>query len=105
MAFASVIAVAAAGGFMSWQLVGGGHALVSTRFGHLLLIKLAAFCLLLPVARGSKHWVDRRLDLAVLSGGHRAALRPFVYSVATEVVLAVTVLVVASLLVASNPAR
>jgi copper transport protein len=94
-----------AGAFMSWQLVGGGHALLTTRFGHLLMLKVGLFCLVLVVARGSKQWVDRRLDLAVLSGGHRATVRPFAYSVATEVALATAVLLMASLLVATSPAR
>jgi putative copper export protein len=105
LAFTSVAAVVLAGAFMSWQLVGGLDELVGSRYGHLLLLKVAMFALVLVVARGSKHWVDRRLDLAVLSGGHPAAVRPFVYSVAAEVVLAVSVVTMASLLVATNPAR
>ena len=105
VAFASVLVIVSGGAVLTWQLVGGLHGLVDSHYGHVLLVKLGAFVLLLVVARSSKHWVDSRLDLAVLSGGLRATIRPFVISVVTEVALAVVVLGVVSVLVATSPAR
>jgi len=105
IAFFAVAAMASAGAFLAWQLVGGWHGLVATRFGHVLLVKMAVFAGLLVAARSSKQWVDKRLDLAVLSGADTAVVRPFVYSVVIEATLALAVLSAASVLVATSPAR
>jgi putative copper export protein/methionine-rich copper-binding protein CopC len=105
LAMASVGTVALAGLIMSWQLLGSVHALVASHFGHVLLVKLAVFVVLVLVASASKRWVSVRLNLAVRLNGDVVTLRPFVVSVATEVVLALGLLTVASVLVNTSPAH
>jgi len=105
LAMASVGTVALAGVIMSWQLLGSVHALVSSHFGHVLLVKLAVFVALVLVASASKRWVRVRLKLAVRLNGDVVTLRPFVASLAAEVVLALGLLTVASVLVNTSPAH
>jgi len=103
VALAAVTIVSLAGLAMSWQLLGSVHALVSTRFGHVLLVKLGLFAVLIGAAQLSKQWVSHRLSVAVHLNGDSIALRPFVTSVAVEVGLALAVLTVASVLVNTHP--
>jgi copper transport protein len=103
LALTSVILITAAGVTLAWQLLRSPSVLFTTGYGRLLLIKLAVFVVILGVAQLSKRWVTRRLDFAVVLRGDKATVRPFVYSVATETVLVVAVLVAASLLVTANP--
>jgi copper transport protein len=105
MAGLALGAVVAGGGFMSWQLVGGLHGLTVTHFGKVLLVKLLIFAAVLGAAAFSRRWVDQRLTWAVVTDGDAAAVRPFVYSVLAETVLAIGVLGVASVLVNTAPAR
>ena len=102
----AVGAVVAGGSFMSWQLVGGFHGLVATRYGHVLLVKLLAVAGILVAARFSKSWVDHRLDTAaaVVPGG-AVTVRPFAVSVAVEASLALFALAAASVLVGTSPGR
>ncbi|HEY2766096.1 MAG TPA: CopD family protein [Pseudonocardiaceae bacterium] len=105
LAFGSVLAIVAAGTVLSWGLVGSWAKLIGTGYGQLLILKIAIFAVVLIAGMASKRWVDRRLDLAVTLRGHAAAVRPFVYSVATETVLVVFVLLAASFLVTASPGR
>src|SRR3989442_13048925 len=43
VAFASVLVIVSGGAVLTWQLVGGLHALVATHYGHVLLIKVGVF--------------------------------------------------------------
>ena len=105
LAAVAVAVVIAAGTVLAWELVGGMQALVTTRYGRLLLVKIALVAGALAAARTSKAWVDRRLALTSVIGCDRAVITPFVLSVVTEVVLAGGVLTAASLLIATSPAR
>jgi putative copper export protein len=107
MAGTAVAVVVVAGSFLSWQLVGSFGALTGTRFGHVLLVKLALVAAIAGAALLSHRWAADRLHVALAAAGQAgtAALRPFVMSVATEVALAVAVLTVASVLVATSPGR
>jgi copper transport protein len=105
LAAVSVTAIAAAGVVLAWQVVGSFEALLHTSYGHLLLIKLALLTVVLLAAWRSRSWVRTRLDIAVLLGGDRATVRPFVRSVAAETALVLAVLVATSLLVTANPGR
>jgi copper transport protein len=102
LALTSVVLIVLAGVTLAWQLV-RLDTILTTTYGRLLLIKLAVFAVILGVAQLSKRWVARRLDFAVVLRGDTKTVRPFVYSVATETVLVVAVLVAASLLVTANP--
>jgi putative copper export protein len=103
LAMVSIGVAATAGIFMTWQLLGSLHALVSSHFGHVLLVKLAIFVGLIAIAQASKRWVNDRLNLAVVLGGDVVTVRPFIASVALEVVLALSLLMAASLLVNTAP--
>jgi len=108
MAGTSVAVVVLAGSFLSWQLVGSFGALTGTRYGHVLFVKLTLVAAIAGAALISHRWAAHRLEVALSAtggGGGDVTLRPFVLSVATEVVLAVAVLTVASVLVTSSPGR
>jgi putative copper export protein len=105
LAFGSITAVVVAGSIMSWELVGSFTGFADTRFGHVLALKLLLFVFVMGAAYVSKRWVDQRLSVAVTLRGHASLVRPFVLSVATEAVLATGILAVASVLVATSPAR
>ncbi|GAB3429919.1 copper resistance CopC/CopD family protein [Flindersiella endophytica] len=105
LALTSVVAIAAAGAVLAWQLVGSVDGLVTTSYGRLLLVKLAIVALVLAVAQRSKAWVARRLRYVVVLGADRAAVRPLRLSVMAETGLLLGVLAVAVLLVTANPGR
>jgi putative copper export protein/methionine-rich copper-binding protein CopC len=103
LAMASVIAIVAGGAVLSWELVGGFEPLVDTNFGRVLIVKLVVFGAVIVAAAASKRWVDDRLGVTVALRGHRSLVRPFVYSVAAETLLAASVVAVASVLVTTSP--
>lgn len=105
LALGSVTAVVAAGTALSWDLVGGLDPLLTTGYGHRLLVKLALVGVLLLAAQQSKSFVQGRLDLAVVLGGDRAVLRPLVLCVTTEAALAAAVLSAAAVLATGSPVR
>ncbi|MER6092777.1 copper resistance CopC/CopD family protein [Streptomyces bluensis] len=105
LAAASVLAVAVAGLVLAWQVVESYDALLSTSYGHLLLLKTGVLAVVMVAAHFSRQWVRTRLDLAVLLRGDAAAVRPFGYSVAAETGLVLVVLAVTSLLVMADPGR
>lgn len=105
LALTSVVAIAAAGAVLAWQLVCSVDGLVTTSYGRLLLVKLAVVALVLAVAQRSKAWVARRLRYVVVLGADRAAVRPLKISVLAETGLLLGVLAVAVLLVTANPGR
>lgn len=105
LAMVSVFAVVVAGVVLAWQTVGGWNRLSTTDYGRTLVIKLLVLAVVLVLAQGSKSWVARRLDFAVVLRGDAATVRPFVHSVAAETALVIVVLVAASLLVTASPGR
>ncbi|RSM63609.1 copper resistance protein [Amycolatopsis sp. WAC 01376] len=105
LAMLSVLAVVVAGVVLAWQTVGSWDRLSTTDYGRTLLVKLLVLAFVLIIAQGSKSWVSRRLDFAVVLRGNAATVRPFVYSVAAETALVIVVLLAASLLVTASPGR
>ncbi|MEV8226220.1 copper resistance protein CopC [Streptomyces sp. NPDC079167] len=59
VAFGSVVVLAATGLYQSWRQVGSWSALTGTRYGQLLLVKVALVALLLGVAWISRRWTGR----------------------------------------------
>jgi copper transport protein len=108
-ALCCVVAILSSGAVLAWNLLGGLHDLVSTTYGHVLLVKLGLLALVLAAAGGSKTWVQHRLDFAVLLRGESGTgirlLRPLALSVAAETALLLGVLAVASVLVTADPGR
>jgi putative copper export protein len=105
LAMASVLLVIVAGSVLALQTLGDVGRLFTTGYGQVLLVKLTVLAVVLLIAQGSKSWVSRRLDFAVVLRGDAATVRPFVYSVAAETTLVVVVLFAASLLVTASPGR
>ncbi|MFJ8910861.1 copper resistance D family protein [Amycolatopsis sp. NPDC102389] len=105
LAMVSVFAVIVAGVVLAWQTVGSWDRLSTTDYGRTLVVKLLVLAVVLVIAQGSKSWVARRLDFAVVLRGDAATVRPFVHSVAAETALVIVVLFAASLLVTASPGR
>ncbi|MFC8625819.1 copper resistance CopC/CopD family protein [Streptomyces anulatus] len=74
VAFGSVVVLAATGIYQSWRQVGSWSALTGTRYGQLLILKVALIAVLLAVAWFSRRWTGRLTDTAVApSGGKKKA--------------------------------
>ncbi len=95
VAFACVVALVVTGVVQTWRVLPGGLGdLTSTDYGRTLLVKLVFVAGLVALGWGSRRLVARRL------------LGPPLWrSVATEVVIAVAVLVVTAILTGSPPAE
>lgn len=59
LAFGSVVVLTATGLYQSWRQVGSWSALTGTRYGQLLLVKVALVALLVGVAWISRRWTGR----------------------------------------------
>ncbi|MGQ4712118.1 copper resistance CopC/CopD family protein [Streptomyces anulatus] len=73
VAFSSVVVLAATGIYQSWRQVGSWSALTGTRYGQLLIIKVALIAVLLAVAWFSRRWTGRLTDTSVASSGAEVA--------------------------------
>ncbi|WDG30034.1 copper resistance protein CopC [Streptomyces sp. CA-278952] len=69
VAFGSVVVLAATGIYQSWRQVGSWSALTGTRYGQLLILKVALIAVLLAVAWFSRRWTGRLTDTATASSG------------------------------------
>ncbi|MGW4836993.1 copper resistance CopC/CopD family protein [Streptomyces globisporus] len=67
VAFSSVVVLAATGIYQSWRQVGSWTALTGTRYGQLLILKVALIAVLLAAAWFSRRWTGRLTDSAVAS--------------------------------------
>ena len=105
LAMSSVLLIIAAGVVLTWQTLGSAGKLFSTDYGRTLLFKIVVLAVIILAAQGSRSWVNRRLDFAVVLRGESSTVRPFVYSVAAETALVIVVVVAASLLVTASPGR
>ena len=83
------------GAALAWLIAGSVGALGDTRFGHVLLAKLAVFATLVVIADRSRRWAG--------TPAHDSNVGPFAVSLAAETALGVSVLAVASVLVATHP--
>ncbi|MFC8725265.1 copper resistance CopC/CopD family protein [Streptomyces bacillaris] len=68
VAFGSVLVLAATGIYQSWRQVGSWSALTGTRYGQLLILKVALIVLLLAVAWFSRRWTGRLTDAPASAG-------------------------------------
>lgn len=64
LAFGSVLVLAATGLYQSWRQVGSWSALTGTRYGQLLLLKVALVAVLVGVAWISRRWTARLTERA-----------------------------------------
>jgi len=120
IALTSVTVIVISGVFAAWRQVGWSRdAFTDTTFGRLLIAKIAVFVVLLALAAWSRSIVRNRrpatlsaavaTDTASITPADRPPADPSVrhlrWSVAGELVFGITVLVITSLLVNSQPAR
>ncbi|MEU1484949.1 copper resistance protein CopC [Streptomyces sp. NPDC005752] len=63
VAFGSVLVLAATGLYQSWRQVGSWSALTGTRYGQVLLVKVALVAVLVGVAWISRRWTGRLTEL------------------------------------------
>lgn len=68
VAFGSVVALVATGVYQSWRQLGSWSAFTGTRYGQLLLAKIALVCLLVGIAYFSRRWTGRLAGAAGASG-------------------------------------
>ncbi|MFF9688040.1 copper resistance protein CopC [Streptomyces sp. NPDC014623] len=69
LAFGSVVVLAGTGLYQSWRQVGSWSALTGTRYGQLLLVKVALVALLIGVAWISRRWTGRLTERAGATAG------------------------------------
>jgi len=116
----SVILIVVSGVFAAWRQVGWSRdAFTDTTFGRLLIVKVSVFVVLLALAAWSRSIVRKRrpatlsaavvTDTATTKTADRPPADPDVrhlrWSVGGELVFGITILVITSLLVNSQPAR
>jgi copper transport protein len=115
-AFYSVIVLAVSGSYQAWLGIGTIDAITTTRYGQLVLVKIALFAGLLALGNLSRAVVQRRYvrpvayamtdDLAPPAPSRAPAdLGPIRRSVFAELVVALIVLAVTAVLVAEPPGR
>ncbi|MGW5368776.1 copper resistance CopC/CopD family protein [Streptomyces sp. NPDC004009] len=68
LAFASVLTLVATGAYQSWRQLGSWSAFTETRYGQLLLVKIALVALLVGIAWISRRWTGRLADPAAEAG-------------------------------------
>lgn len=97
LALVCVAIIVATGVFQGWRQTRSIDALDSTTYGHLLIIKVVVFGVLVGLAWTARRWVQGRR--------HDGSVGAFVRTIGLEVTLAVGVIVVTALLVNAQPAR
>ncbi|QHC30303.1 copper resistance CopC/CopD family protein [Streptomyces sp. HF10] len=70
LAFGSVVALVATGVYQSWRQLGSWSAFTDTRYGQLLLAKIALVAVMVGLASVSRRWTGRLADQA--TEGERA---------------------------------
>jgi copper resistance protein D len=98
---AAVGVIVLTGAANTWFLAGSIHALISTDYGHLLLIKIALFIVMLALATINRLWLTPGL-----TGGKPAgdALRQLRRNVVIEIAAGATVIAVVAVLGVTPPA-
>ncbi|MEU5792346.1 copper resistance protein CopC [Streptomyces sp. NPDC047813] len=71
LAFGSVVALVATGVYQSWRQLGSWSAFTDTRYGQLLLAKIALVAVMVGLASVSRRWTGRLADQG--AAGDRAA--------------------------------
>jgi putative copper resistance protein D len=103
LGIASVAILAATGIVNAWILVGSFHALVTTEYGRLLMLKLVVFATMLVFACVNRFWLTPRL--AVKPGELRLeTLHQLTRNSAIEIVLALAIFAIVGVLGTLHPA-
>jgi putative copper resistance protein D len=99
LGIASVATLVISGIINAWILVGSFRALVVTDYGWILMLKVAAFMVMLATAGANRFWLTPRL--AVAEGN---PLRSLTRNTVAEIVLALLIFAIVGLLGTSHPA-
>ncbi|MFF9122439.1 copper resistance CopC/CopD family protein [Streptomyces sp. NPDC014889] len=75
LAFGSVLALVATGTYQSWRQVGSWSALTDTRYGQLLLVKVALVLLMVGIAATSRRWTGRLAEAATTKAPGKARVK------------------------------
>jgi copper transport protein len=97
-----VVLVIVSGTILAMRIIGSVDGILSTHYGHVLLVKLALVTLVLLAALVSKRWVEQTLADAV-AAERSSAVASIAASVGAETLLVISVLAAASVLVTASP--
>lgn len=101
-AMSCVAAIVLSGLFLYWSHVDGPGQLLTTTYGRVLLVKILLFCVLLLLGAANQFWLHPRIVALRAAGDTRPLMvilgRHFPITIAAEVLLGLTVLLVAPFL-------
>jgi putative copper resistance protein D len=88
----------------AWILVGSIHALIVTRYGQLLLLKLGVFAIMLMFAAANRFWLTPRLAFSPENEPQSEALRQLTRNSVIEIALGLTIFAMVGVLGTLHPA-
>jgi putative copper resistance protein D len=100
----SVGALLATGIVNAWVLVCSYRALIVTEYGRLLMLKVAAFMLMLTFAAVNRFWLTPKLDFSSGNELRFEALRQLTRNSAIEIALGLTIFAIVGILGTLHPA-
>jgi putative copper resistance protein D len=104
LAILSVGVLLATGVFDGWILVGTFHALLVTKYGQLLILKMALFAVMLGFAAVNRFWLTPGLASSSDKPGERDAVRSLVRNCHIEMALGLMVFAIVGALGITHPA-
>lgn len=104
LGIASVAALIISGIINTWILVGSIRALVATDYGRLLILKLAAFVVMLAFAVVNRIWLTPQLAPSVKAAERRCAARALTRNTLLEIALGFLIFCVVAVLGTLHPA-
>jgi putative copper resistance protein D len=104
LGLASVGAIFITGIINTWILVGSVHALITTDYGRLLMLKLTLFAAMLAIAAANRFFVTPRLDLRSEDASRLVAFRQLTRNSMVEIALALTIFGIVAVLGTLHPA-
>ncbi|MGA5276031.1 copper resistance protein CopC [Streptomyces cellulosae] len=72
LAFGSVVTLAVTGVYQSWRQLGSWSAFTDTRYGQLLLVKIALVAVMVAAAFLSRRWTQRLADAGIFAAAGEA---------------------------------
>lgn len=103
LAAGSLAVLVAAGTLLAWRILGSWSALVETRYGQLLLLKIAAVLVVVGLAAWNRYRLVPALRAASRKRERKAGVRPLTRAIAVEAAVLAVVLLVTGRLVDRSP--
>ena len=88
----------------AWILVGSFHALASTEYGQLLVLKIVVFAIMLVFAAVNRFWLTPQLAVSSGNAAQLEALRQLARNSAIEIALGFTIFAIVGMLGTLHPA-